>query len=143
MLEPVTPLISVESAIEVCARPPFRRPVSTVARRSSACVIPALFIRLPARMNIGTARSAKFCVSVTVSWIGMVEGSSGCWRKNTQPEMPIANATGMPISRKTVKATRTQIISKDVHGRTRVAALAFQLVFHLQEGGDEKKQAAD
>ena len=110
MLEPVTPLISVESAIEVCARPPLRRPVSTVARRKRFVVMPALFIRLPARMKSGTASSAKFCVSVMVSWIGMVEGSSGCWRKNTQPEMPMANATGMPISNSTVNATSTQII---------------------------------
>ena len=58
-------------------------------------------------MNSGTASSAKFCVSVTVSWIGMVAGSSGCWRKNSAPEIPIANATGMPITISTAKAMRT------------------------------------
>ena len=72
--------------------------------------MPELFIKLPARMNSGTASSAKFCVSVMVSWIGMVDGSSGCCRKNTQPEMPMANATGMPISSRTVKAIRTSSI---------------------------------
>ena len=35
--------------------------------------MPELLRKLPARMNSGTASSAKFCVSVTVSWIGMVE----------------------------------------------------------------------
>ena len=59
-------------------------------------------------MNSGTASSAKFCVSEMVSWIGMVEGSSGCCRKNTQPEMPMANATGIPISSSTANATSTQ-----------------------------------
>ena len=105
--EPVTPLISVESAIEVCASPPCMRPVSTVASLSRLCVMPELLRKLPARMNSGTASSAKFCVSVTVSWIGMVEGSSGCCRKNSVPEMPMAKATGMPISSSTVKAMRT------------------------------------
>ena len=36
--------------------------------------MPELFRKLPARMNSGTASSAKFCVSVTVSWIGIVAG---------------------------------------------------------------------
>ena len=71
--EPVTPLISVESAIEVCASPPCMRPVSTVASLSRLWVMPELLRKLPARMNSGTASSAKFCVSVTVSWIGMVD----------------------------------------------------------------------
>ena len=75
--EPVTPLISVDSAIEACARPPCMRPVSTVASLSRFSVMPELLRKLPARMNSGTASSAKFCVSVTVSWIGMVDGSSG------------------------------------------------------------------
>ena len=70
--------------------------------------MPELLRKLPARMNSGTASSAKFCVSVTASWIGIVEGSSGCCRKNTLPEMPIANATGMPSSRRTVKTIRTE-----------------------------------
>ena len=63
--------------------PPCIRPVSTVASSSSWCVMPELLRKLPARMNSGTASSAKFCVSVTVSWIGMVDGSSGCCRKNS------------------------------------------------------------
>ncbi len=110
MEEPVTPLISVESAIEVWARPPCMRPVSTVASLRRLWVMPELLRKLPARMKSGTASSAKFCVSVTVSWIGMVAGSSGCCRKNSAPEMPIAKATGMPIRRSTVKAMRTMSI---------------------------------
>ena len=105
--EPVTPLIKVESAIEVCASPPCMRPVSTVASLSRLCEMPELFRKFPARINSGTASSAKFCVSVTVSWIGMVIGNSGCCRKNNVPEMPIANANGIPSSINTVKAMRT------------------------------------
>ena len=116
--EPVTPLISVESAIEVCARLPYMRPVSTEASLSRFSVMPELLRKLPARMNSGTASSAKFCVSVTVSWIGMVIGSSGCCRKNSTPEMPIANATGMPISSRIVNAMSTISMGplQHVHG---------------------------
>ena len=96
--DPVTPLIKVESAIEVCASPPCMRPVSTVASLRRLCEMPELLRKFPARINSGTASSAKFCVSVTVSWIGMVSGNSGCCRKNNVPEMPIANANGIPIS---------------------------------------------
>ena len=67
-------------------------------------------MKLPASTKSGTASSAKFCVSVIVSCTGMVEGSSGCWKKNTRPEMPIAKATGMPISIRIVKAIRTSVI---------------------------------
>ena len=105
--DPVTPLISVESAIEVCASPPCMRPVSTVASFSRLVVMPELLRKLPARMNSGTASRAKFCVSVTVTWIGMVAGNSGCCRKNSVPEMPMAKAIGMPSSSRTVKAIRT------------------------------------
>jgi hypothetical protein len=45
-----------------------------------------------------------------VSWIGIVEGSSGCCRKKTQPEMPMAKATGIPMSSRTVNAMTTQSI---------------------------------
>ena len=76
--DPVTPLISVERAMEVWARLPCILPVSTVASLSRLTVMPELLRKLPARINSGTASSAKFCVSVTVSWIGMVAGSSGC-----------------------------------------------------------------
>jgi hypothetical protein len=40
-------------------------------------VIPDLLRKLPAMMNRGTARSAKFCVCDTVTWTGMVNGRSG------------------------------------------------------------------
>ncbi len=110
MHEPVTPLIRVDNAIETCARPPCMRPVSTVASVNSFSVMPEWFMKLPASTNSGTASSAKFCVSVIVSCTGMVEGNSGCWKKNTRPEMPIAKATGMPISIRIVKAIRTSVI---------------------------------
>ena len=137
MEDPVTPLISVDSAIDVWASPPCIRPVRTVASLSRLCVMPELLRKLPARMNSGTASSAKFCVSVTVSWIGMVGGSSGCCRKNSAPEMPMAKATGMPISNSTVNAMRTisiddaQADSKDVR-RAALGVLSAQLGAHLR-----------
>ena len=113
--------------------------------------MPELLRKLPARMNSGTASRAKFCVSVTVSWIGMVNGSSGCCRKNSVPEMPMANATGMPISSSTVKAMRTISMaypiearllggSKDVHGPA-LRLLAVQLGPHLERGRDQQQHA--
>jgi hypothetical protein len=107
--EPDTPPISVASRTETWARPPFSRPASTVASASSSRVMPEWLRKLPAMMKSGIASSAKFCVCDTVSWIGMVEGSSGCCRKNTQPAMPIANATGMPMTSSTAKAIATQV----------------------------------
>ena len=93
--EPVTPLISVESAIEVWARLPAC--VRSAPSRAEELQMPELLRKLPARMKSGTGKQRKFCVSVTVSWIGMVAGSSGCCRKKSAPEMPIAKATGIPI----------------------------------------------
>jgi hypothetical protein len=111
MADPDTPPISVARRIETCARPPLSRPASTVARLRSSRVIPEWLRKLPAMMKSGMASSAKFCVCDTVSWIGMVEGSSGCCRKKTQPEMPIANATGMPMTSSTRNAITTQVIA--------------------------------
>jgi hypothetical protein len=112
MAEPQTPPIRVASAIETCASPPRSRPVRTEARLRSCSVIPDLFITLPATMNSGTASSAKFCVCDTVTCIGIVNGNSECWRKNSVPEMPMAKATGMPISNKTPKAMATMSIAR-------------------------------
>jgi hypothetical protein len=111
MADPDTPPMSVARRIETCARPPLRRPASTLARLRSSRVMPEWLRKLPAMMKSGIASSAKFCVCDTVSWIGMVEGSSGCWRKNTQPEMPIANATGMPIASSNTNAMTTHVIA--------------------------------
>ena len=69
--------------------------------------MPDLFMKLPAMMNSGTASRAKFCVCVIVSWIGMVDGSSGCSRKNRAPDIPMANATGMPMTSRMTKAQAT------------------------------------
>ena len=42
-----------------CASPPCRRPTITSANRNSFSVIPAAFIRLPTKMNTGTATSGR------------------------------------------------------------------------------------
>ena len=77
MHEPDTEPIRVASASDTWPTPPRMWPVRTVDNRSMRSVMPAKFIRLPDRMNIGMARSAKFCVWVTVSCTGMVKGGGG------------------------------------------------------------------
>ena len=123
------------------------RPVNTDASSSSRCVMPELFMKLPARMNSGTASSAKFCVCVIVSCTGIVGGSSGCCRKKTVPEMPIANATGMPINSSTAKTRSTSSICEQADvtlGRGTVRArLAAPFVAHLEQRRDEQQHRAD
>jgi hypothetical protein len=80
-------------------------------------VIPAPFIRLPARINIGTARSAKFCVWEIESCMGMVIGRLRCCRKNRNPDIPIAKATGIPVRRNNVNTHTTNSILEILLGR--------------------------
>jgi hypothetical protein len=75
-------------------------------------VIPAPFIRLPARINIGTASNAKFCAWETVSCMGMVIGRLGFCRKKINPDIPIAKATGIPVRRNNKNAHITNSILK-------------------------------
>jgi hypothetical protein len=42
-----------------CASPPCSRAASTLAKRKMRSVMPARFIRLPTKMNTGTATSGK------------------------------------------------------------------------------------
>ena len=49
-----------------CASPPYSRLTSTSANRKSFSVIPAAFIRLPTKMNTGTATSGKLSSAYSV-----------------------------------------------------------------------------
>ena len=55
-------------------------------------------------MNSGIASIVKLCVAEMDFCTSIVIGRSRMM-KNEKPEMPIANATGMPSSRKTKKIT--------------------------------------
>ena len=55
-------------------------------------------------MNSGMASMVKLCVAEIDFCTSIVIGRSRMM-KNEKPEMPIANATGMPSSRKTKKMT--------------------------------------
>src|SRR5690349_4891377 len=62
-------------------------------------VMPALFIRLPARMKNGTASSGKLSMPLTMRWMttkpGRVLSDS---RMNSSAEPAIAMATGSPLA---------------------------------------------
>ncbi len=73
--------------------------------------MPAWFMKFPDRMNSGTARRAKFCVWETASWMGIVNGNSGYWRKKSVPAIPMAKATGIPSRIRTTKAHDTSSIN--------------------------------
>ncbi len=73
--------------------------------------MPVSFIRLPAKINMGIASRAKFCVSERTSCTGMVKGRMPpCCRKKVKPEMPMAKATGIPVSNRTAKTISTKVI---------------------------------
>ncbi len=109
--EPETPPMSVLRTTLTCASPPRICPVSTADRVMSLWVRPVSFMRFAAKMKSGIASSGKFCVCEIASWMVMVKGSCPVYcRKKKVPEMPIANATGIPIARKTMNMIVTSSI---------------------------------
>ena len=57
------PPMSALRTMATCASPPASQPVKSRANSSSRCVMPVVFIRLPARMKNGTASSGNDCVA--------------------------------------------------------------------------------
>jgi hypothetical protein len=106
MHDPETPPIRVDRRTFTCARLPRICPTRTFDRSKSLRVIPAPFIRLPASINMGTARSAKFCDWETESCMGIVIGRFRFCRKNIKPDMPMAKATGIPVNSNNNKNTQ-------------------------------------
>ncbi len=100
--DPEIPPIMKLSTIETCARPPAIQPVRRLANLTRRWVIPVTFIRLPARIKNGTARSGKLCVAVTIFWITTVGGIAPVITKTGMEARPSAKATGIPQMRKTV-----------------------------------------
>ena len=62
--------------------------------------MPVEFIKLPAKMKNGTASNGKLCVAVTIFWMATVGGMVPVSTKTGIEASIRANATGMPISRK-------------------------------------------
>src|ERR671918_2355011 len=74
----------------------------------------------------------------------MVNGSSGCCAKNSAPEMPMAKATGIPMSIRTTKAIAT--ISMKASPRPALfpeQAVVPHRLAKLQDRSDQKEPAPD
>src|SRR6188768_1904198 len=82
-------------------------------------VMPALFIRLPARMKKGTASSGKLSMPLTMRWMTTKGGRLPLKRMNSSEAPAMAIATGMPPA----MSARNRILSMGeqfltvVHGR--------------------------
>jgi hypothetical protein len=74
-------------------------------------VIPEAFMRLPAKINNGTASKLTLWVWEIGSWTIVLIGRSRFCKKNKTPEIPIEKPTGIPIMRKTRNASITRVIS--------------------------------
>ncbi len=103
--EPEMPPIMKLRTIETWARPPAIQPVSSRANLTRRSVMPVAFIRLPARMKKGTARSGKFCVAVAIFCSATVGGIVPVRTKTGIAAIISAKATGRPATRKTTKRT--------------------------------------
>src|SRR6478609_1854276 len=79
-------------------------------------VMPALFIRLPARMKNGTASSGKLSMPLTMRWITTKGGRLLDSRMKASEAPAMAMATGMPPAMK----TRKKIFSMGVGFRSSV-----------------------
>src|SRR4029079_1150813 len=65
--------------------------------------MPALFIRLPARMKNGTASSGKLSMPPTIRWMTTKGGRLPETRMNASDAPAIAMATGIPLLMKSRK----------------------------------------
>ena len=66
-----------------------------------SCVIPVLFIRFPAKINNGMASIVNDWVVEKAFCTRIVQGNPGVKMKKNSPEIPIANATGIPKNKRT------------------------------------------
>src|SRR5215216_4509657 len=55
-----------------CPRPPWMRPTNMWATANNLCVIPPVFIKLPAKMKNGIARSGNEVVEAYIRWASMI-----------------------------------------------------------------------
>ncbi len=76
MAVPLMPAKITEASTLTCPNPPRSQPTSAIAKLKMRVVMPALFIRLPARMKNGTASSGKLSMPPTMRWITTNGGKS-------------------------------------------------------------------
>ena len=65
---PDMPAKMTDAITLTCPSPPFSQPTAAVAKSKIRLVIPAEFIRLPARMKKGTAINGKLSTPPTIRW---------------------------------------------------------------------------
>ncbi len=94
-----------------CASPPAIQPTATEEKRKSRPVMPLSFIRCPASTKKGTASSGKLWLIVAIFCTPMDIGMIGSVRKKTKPEMPMAKATGAPMTMSTTKTAESSSTS--------------------------------
>src|SRR6476661_6768338 len=70
-------------------------------------VMPALFIRLPARMKNGTASSGKLSMPLTIRWITTKPGRVPAHQMYSSEDPAMAIATGRPL----LMSSRKMILS--------------------------------
>ena len=71
---------------------------------NSRSVMPLSFMRWPAKTKNGTASSGKLWLMVAIFCTAIDIGMPPSVAKKMKPEMPMANATGAPISMSTKKS---------------------------------------
>ncbi len=76
MAVPLMPAKITEPTTLTCPRPPLSQPTSDSAKLKMRFVMPALFIRLPARMKKGTASSGKLSMPPIMRWTTTKGGTS-------------------------------------------------------------------
>src|SRR5664280_1134469 len=107
---PETPANIMEARTLTCARPPRTWPTSVRAKPTIRSVMPPEFIRFPARMKKGMARSGKEDTAEYIRCaIATTILGSPSPKKNPTAVKPMATAIGNPIR---IKSTRTLKISR-------------------------------
>jgi len=112
LAEPDTPPMRVLRMTLTWARLPAMCPTRTLDSFTSREVMPVAFMRFPAKMKRGMARSVKLWVWATMRCTEMEMGMLGVASMKTKPASPMAKATGMPRKRSARKTpTRRSIPS--------------------------------
>src|SRR6056297_326788 len=97
---PDMPAKITEAPTLTCPRPPRIQPTSASAKLKIRSVMPALFIRLPARMKNGTASKGKLSTPLMTLCATIRGGTSPIRMKSAEPPAS-AMATGTPQSSRT------------------------------------------
>ena len=111
LVDPEQPPISVLNTTLTWAIPPLMCPARSIASLTIRLVIPEAFIRVPAKINKGTASKVTFWVWEIGSCTMVIRGNSGCCRKKVAPAIPTAKPTGIPRK----SSTRKTIVTSSIY----------------------------